>query len=107
MRYADGVRIPLLRVTVDMWAAWIWEPEQTRDFVEALPCRVVKCRADHINMPCDIFDMQQRRVAAGNNQCERIRRECTELQLRDRDMSDDVIDAVYRLVRRPCKRFGP
>ena len=45
-------------------------------------------------------------MPAGNNQRERVRRKRAKLQLRNRNMPDDMIDTVNRFVRRPCKRFG-
>ena len=106
LRHLDGLGITQLSVTVDMRAAGVREAQQTRDLVEALPRSVIQRGADHVDMPRDIAHMQQRRVSTGHDQRQRILRKRPELQLRDGDMPDDMIDAVQRLVRRPCKRFG-
>ena len=56
-------------------------------------------------MARDILNMQQGRVSAGHDQGERVFGERAELQLRDRNMPDHMVDAVNWLVRRPGKRF--
>ena len=105
LRHFDGMWVAQLRVTVDVRAAGIRETKQTRHLVEAFAGSVVERGADHVDMPRHVFDMQQRSVPARHNQRKRVLGERSELQLRHRDMSDDVVDAVDRLVRGPCQRF--
>ena len=57
--HADGMRIALLRVPVDMRATRIRESQQARNLVEALLRRIIERGANDINMPRDILDMQQ------------------------------------------------
>ena len=105
LRHFDGMRVAQLRMTIDMRSARIGETEQASDLVEAFAGRIIKRGADHVDMTCDILNMQQGRVSAGHDQGERVFGERAELQLRDRNMPDHMVDAVNRLIRRPGKRF--
>lgn len=97
----NGMRVAVLAVTVDVRAARIGEAEQTGNFVEALPCRVVQRGAHHVDLARHVLHVQQRGVAAGNDQSQRVFGERAELQLGDGNVADHVVNAVDRLVRRP------
>lgn len=58
-------------------------------------------------MTGDVFDVQQRGMAAGDDKRQRVFRERAELQLGDGDVADDVVDAVDRLVGGPRQGLGP
>ena len=105
LRNFDGMWVAQLRMTVDMRTARIWEAQQAGDLVEAFAGCIIKRGADHVNMVRNILNMQQGRVSAGHDQGERVFGERAELQLRDRNMPDHMVDAVNWLVRRPGKRF--
>ena len=100
-RDLNGMRVAVLAMTVDVRAARIGEAEQTGNFVEALPCRVVQRGAHHVDLARHVLRVQQRGVAAGNDQSQRVFGERAELQLGDGNVADHVVNAVDRLVRRP------
>ena len=105
-RHLDGVRVAVLAVAVDVRAARIREAEQAGDLVEALPRRVIQRGTNHVDFARHVFHVQQRGVAAGDDQRQRVLGERAELQLSDGDVPDHMVDAVDRLVRSPGQRLG-
>ena len=82
-RHLDGVRVAVLAVAVDVRAARIREAEQAGDLVEALPRRVIQRGTNHVDFARHVFHVQQRGVAAGDDQRQRVLGERAELQLSD------------------------
>lgn len=58
LRHLDGMRIAMLGMPVDVWAAGIWESQQSGHFVETFSCRVIQCRPHHLDITRDVVDMQ-------------------------------------------------
>jgi hypothetical protein len=74
------------------------QAQQPRHLVERLPGRIVDRGAEHRDVLRDVVDEQDLGVPAADEQCTDPLLEASVLQLVDRHMGDEVVDAVERLV---------
>ena len=59
LRHTDRMGVAPARVLIDMRTSRIGETKQARHLVEAFARGVVERGAHHVDMPCDVIDMQQ------------------------------------------------
>ena len=80
-----------------MGPARVREPQEPAHFVEGLPRRVVEGAAQFPDARRDVVDQEDARVPAGDDESDEPLRQGPLGQFVDREVPDDVVDAVQRL----------
>ena len=89
-------RVPLLREFVDHRPARVGEPQQAGDLVVGLAGGVVDGGPEFGDVRRDVTHVEQRRVAARDEQRQRRRRQRPMVEQVDGDVADEVVHAVER-----------
>ena len=98
--------LPLAGGPVDVRAAGERQAEQPRHLVERLPRRVVDGGAERVDSARDVVDPEQAGVAAADQHRQARLRQRAVLELVDRDVGGEVVDAVDRLAETERQRLG-
>ena len=93
---ADGLTVALLGEAVDVRASGVGQAEQPADLVEGLAGGVVEGAAELDDVGGDVPDAQQVGVPPGDDEPDEALGQGAVHQLVDRQVPDDVVDAVDR-----------
>ena len=96
----------LVEPALHVRAAGERQPEQPGHLVEGLAGRVVDGRAQRVDGGGDVLDPQQAGVTATDQQGQARVRQRTVLELVDRHVRGEVVDAVQRLAQPDRERLG-
>src|SRR5690625_2960654 len=99
-RKGDRTRVTVRGRRVDVRTARVRQTDEPCDLVVRLTRRVVHRLAEHAYVGRDVVDEQQRRVPAAHQQGNARRRQSAVFELVDRDVPDEMVHAVQRLVVR-------
>ena len=103
---ADGTAVTLLGEPVHVRATGVGQAQEAADLVEGLAGGVVKSAAELDDVGGDVTDAQEVRVAAGDDESDEALRQGAVDQLIDRQVADDVVDAVDRPVQARGQGLG-
>ena len=103
---ADRLAVPLLGEPVHVRPAGVGQTEQTADLVEGLARGVVEGAAQLDDVGGDVPDAQKIGVAAGDDEPDEALGQGAVHQLIDRQVPDDVVDAVDGPAQRGGQRLG-
>ena len=103
---ADSLAVPLLGEPVHVRPAGVGQTEQTADLVEGLARGVVEGAAQLDDVGGDVPDAQKIGVAAGDDEPDEALGQGAVHQLIDRQVPDDVVDAVDGPAQRGGQRLG-
>ena len=103
---ADGAAVALLGEPVHVRAAGVGQAQEAADLVEGLAGGVVESAAELDDVGGDVADAQEVRVAAGDDESDEALRQGAIDQLIDRQVADDMVDAVDRPVQARGQGLG-
>ena len=98
--------LPLRRGAVDVRTTRERQAEQPGDLVEGLAGRVVDGGAERVHPDGHVLDLEQAGVAAGDEHRQARLGQRPVLELVDRDVGGEVVDAVQRLAEAEGERLG-
>ena len=103
---ADGAAVALLRQTIHVRTSGVGQSQEPADLVEGLACGVVEGTAELNDVGGDITDAQEVGVATGDDEPDEPLRQGAVDQLIDRQVPDDVVDAVDRCAQARSQGLG-
>ena len=99
-RETDRLALPLLRQTVHVRAARVGQVEEAPDLVEGLARGIVQGSAQLDDVRRDIADFEDIRVAAGDDESDKVLGQWPVGELIDGQVADHVVDAIQGFAQR-------